>query len=206
MAFLPEPFLGHLALLVHSIFCLIQDTLTGDDINMAKILLTEFVMKYNMLHGDINMVFNVHLLQHLSKDVFRWGLLWTRSAFCFKSYHGVSVKSIKGNRRVAMQVLHEAILKQSVNFCVLTKGMDVIKRSLAIFKDKKRCHSGDTVSSVTLLALHSRPSSVILLKIHRWRSCVPISSILTSSKKQRHCCSSSRRKVWHYSFDFFLHA
>ncbi|XP_040062791.1 uncharacterized protein LOC115319652 isoform X2 [Ixodes scapularis] len=154
---LPEPFLGHLALLVHSIFCLIQDTLTGDDINMAQILLTEFVIKYNMLYGDINMVFNVHLLQHLAKDVFRWGPLWTHSAFCFESYNGVLVKSIKGNRGVAMQVLHKAILKQSVNFYVLTKGTDVMKRSLAFFKDEKRCHSGDTVSGVTLLG-QAQPS------------------------------------------------
>ncbi|XP_040079424.2 uncharacterized protein LOC120850812 [Ixodes scapularis] len=99
----PKPFLGHLALLVHSIYYLVHDTLTKYDIITAHILLAEFMIKYNMLCGDINMVFNVHLFQYLAKNVLHWEPLWTHSAFC-----------IKGNRGIAMQDLQKAILKEAL--------------------------------------------------------------------------------------------
>ncbi|XP_064468542.1 uncharacterized protein LOC135379646 [Ornithodoros turicata] len=148
---LPRRYFMHFSLLVRAVFLLLQDTVEGADLNVAQDLLSEFVVKYNMLYGDYCMVFNVHLLPHLAKDVARWGPLWTHSTFVFESFNGVLVKFVKGNRGVAEQVLAKAMLKQAVFSYVQLRGSYVLRSYLSLLKNKKVASFAEHVSGAVLL-------------------------------------------------------
>ncbi|XP_064461624.1 uncharacterized protein LOC135371566 [Ornithodoros turicata] len=155
---LPRQYLLHLSLLVRSLFLLLQDSLTYTDINTAQDLLTEFVVKYNMLYGDYNMVYNVHILLHIPRAVANWGPLWAHSTFVFESFNGVFVKSVKGNRGVAEQVLQKAMLRQSIYTYVQMKGTAPLKLYASALKNLKKTSFALHISEATLLGRGLAPA------------------------------------------------
>ena len=54
--------LKHLGLLVSSVFLLLKENITSEDINKAKAdeMLFEFVARFQMPYGETSMTFNVH--------------------------------------------------------------------------------------------------------------------------------------------------
>ena len=59
--------------------------MSADDINLAEQLVKNFVREYGELYGKESLVFNVHALIHIPKDVFRFGSLDEYSAFPFEN-------------------------------------------------------------------------------------------------------------------------
>ncbi|XP_048111205.1 uncharacterized protein LOC125302185 isoform X1 [Alosa alosa] len=112
--FLPKQYLGNLCLLVSALFLLLQDEISSDDIGKAETLLLEFTYRFQMLYGESEMTFNVHLLSHLGKSVRLWGPLWAHSAFPFESANGSLLKLVSGTKAVAQQIANKYLAYSSI--------------------------------------------------------------------------------------------
>ncbi|GBN16743.1 hypothetical protein AVEN_256220-1 [Araneus ventricosus] len=66
---LPDKFIQHLSLFSNSVFMILQDTIFPDDISSVEKMLTEFVIKIEILFGHEAMTFNVHQMLHLTLSV-----------------------------------------------------------------------------------------------------------------------------------------
>lgn len=109
---LPQRFLDHLCLLVNSVFLLLKDAVTIQDISTASDQLTEFVVQMQSLYGAAAMSFNVHQLLHLAKSVHKLGPLWSHSTFIFESGNGHLLKLVSGSNGVPLQVLERFVMQQ----------------------------------------------------------------------------------------------
>ena len=72
---LPDKNFNHLGLLVTSIYILSGDKIHLRDLNLAHDYLSQFVKGFQTYYGPAHMVYNVHLLTHLTKCVRFWGPL-----------------------------------------------------------------------------------------------------------------------------------
>ena len=72
-----------------SIAKLMSNSLKENDVKKIDKDLTNFVKNFELLYGKKNMVFNVHIIRHLSDTVLNFGPLWTTSLFSFESMNGV---------------------------------------------------------------------------------------------------------------------
>ncbi|KAK3910317.1 Peptide chain release factor 1 [Frankliniella fusca] len=93
---LPEVYSQHWLLLVIAINLLLKEVISQDDVEMARLLLSEFVEEAQQLYGKEVMTYNVHGLLHMALMVKRWGALWATSTFLFESYNGVIVRNLHG--------------------------------------------------------------------------------------------------------------
>lgn len=85
-----------------------------EEIDLGNMLLMNFVNRFQQLYGDINMVYNVHLLTHLGKIVSLWGPLWAYSAFTFETSNGTLLNLVKGTRGVTTQIVEKYLSYKSV--------------------------------------------------------------------------------------------
>ncbi|KAJ8039117.1 hypothetical protein HOLleu_16736 [Holothuria leucospilota] len=111
---LPQPYLLHLSIFVRAMFLLLQKSISNEDGNMADLLITSFVCKFQLLYGTPSMTFNVHSLTHLAKSVKKWGPLWTHSCFPFESCNGQIKKYLCGNKGIALQAMHKFMLLKAL--------------------------------------------------------------------------------------------
>jgi len=59
----------HLALLVGSLFRLLQNNITEEELKICEIDLLRFVAEFEILYGEENVTFNIHGLLHIVKSV-----------------------------------------------------------------------------------------------------------------------------------------
>lgn len=111
---LPKKFFIHFALFVSSMFIFLKDEMSHEEIDLGNMLLMNFVNRFQQLYGDINMVYNVHLLTHLGKIVSLWGPLWAYSAFTFETGNGTLLNLVKGTRGVTTQIVEKYLSYKSV--------------------------------------------------------------------------------------------
>lgn len=153
---LPEPFFSHLRKLVTAIYILSKESVTYDEIDAANVMLRTFVSEYEILYGEKNMVYNVHLLLHLGKITSMVGPLWTANAFCFESGNGRLVNLVKGTTGVPTQIATKYQMSHfasklvrkrhfSVNDDILDFCSDVV--SYKLLKKARRVNNGN----ITLL-------------------------------------------------------
>ena len=69
------------------------------------ILIKNFVREYGELYGKESLVFNVHALIHIPKDVFRFGSLDEYSAFPFEN----KLQELKGMVRKSSQIITQIV-------------------------------------------------------------------------------------------------
>ena len=62
---LPAVYVEHFALLSHSMFLLLQVSISSSELDLADELLNKFVSDFEHLYGIVNMSYNVHLLLHV---------------------------------------------------------------------------------------------------------------------------------------------
>jgi mRNA-degrading endonuclease RelE of RelBE toxin-antitoxin system len=149
---IPLPFLKHYCLLVTSLFILLGDLVSKDDVRNASWYLVQFVVNYSNLYGEPNVFYNVHLLLHLGKMVLLYGPLWCYSAFSFESANGSLIKLVKGTMSVASQI----VLKYSM--CKLlpqTITLYHLKDSILEFCEELLCYrtsqAATKVGTVTVI-------------------------------------------------------
>lgn len=111
---LPQQYIKHLSLLVSSVFILLQEQITFDDINKADEMLFEFVARFQIFFGKSQMTFNVHLLTHLAKSVKLWGPLWAHSAFVFENANGCLLKLVHGTKSIASQIVNKFLMYRAI--------------------------------------------------------------------------------------------
>jgi hypothetical protein len=70
---LPQPFYGHILLLVEAM--LTTSSISYRDLNKADACLTQYVFQFERLYGKQHMSYNIHQLLHLTKTVNDWGPL-----------------------------------------------------------------------------------------------------------------------------------
>lgn len=104
----------HYALLPQSLHILLSKDIARRDIAIVRQNLSRFVDEFEILYGPINMTYNVHLLNHLTKCVENCGPLWTHSNFCFENNNGILSKYVKGTRDVGKQISSKYIFHKII--------------------------------------------------------------------------------------------
>lgn len=108
-------------LFAESLYTLLKDNISYEEVDTADAQLHEFVVLTQKNCGTSKMTFNVHQLLHISQSVSDWGPLWAHSCFPFESANYKILQIIKCSKGVPQQVVRfvnmshsESILKESV--------------------------------------------------------------------------------------------
>lgn len=101
---LKDSYFRHFALLSEAIFIFLQTNISKTEFDRASRNIKEFVKNFEKLYGEQNMMYNVHLLEHLSECVKSCGPLWAYSNFNFESNNGWLVQNVKGTTDVEKQL------------------------------------------------------------------------------------------------------
>lgn len=111
---LPKKFIDHLRLLSFSIYTLLKDEITPEELELCEKKLNRFVSLYQQYYGEENMTMNVHLITHIVESVKNAGPLWAQSAFAFESYNGRLLKYVNGNTDVLCQITTKYIFGRAM--------------------------------------------------------------------------------------------
>lgn len=82
---LNKKYVDHFQLLSSSIYVLLKDKITMNEILDCEIKLTKFADEYEILYGQCNVTMNVHLLRHIAFAVRQLGPLWAQSTFALEA-------------------------------------------------------------------------------------------------------------------------
>ena len=110
---LPGKYLNHFFLLVHSMYALLSERITQNEVDLAGLALRKFVIMTAHLYGKKYVSFNVHQLCHISNSVERWGPAWAISAFPFEGNNQVLLKLIHGTQCIPQQIAERFQLYRS---------------------------------------------------------------------------------------------
>lgn len=111
---LPDKYLLHLALLVTAIQICLQDVITPDMLENARVLLIKYVIKVQKYFGKESMRYNVHLLLHITKSIENWGPLWTHNAFSFENENRLLLQLKTSPYLVTIQIARRYIFYKSI--------------------------------------------------------------------------------------------
>lgn len=115
---LSSNYFAHYLLLVESVFILLSNSITPDELSYAEHQLHTFVGDFATLYGLEHMSYNIHLLQHLATSVREWGPLWGTSNFMFESSNGFLLDLFNGTQGISVQICRTFALYR--NLPVLT--------------------------------------------------------------------------------------
>jgi len=85
---LPDKFYTTWILLVKAVRILCQYSISVSDYSDATLYLQQFIYEYEQQYGKGNMVYNMHMLNHLPTCVKKWGPLWVYWCFPFEKALG----------------------------------------------------------------------------------------------------------------------
>lgn len=104
----------HLTKLVDATHILCSTHISLNMVDEAEHLLHTFCNDFENLYGEINTVFNVHLLRHLAECVRNIGPLFTYSNYNFEDQIGHLVSLHKGTTDVATQICEKYLLEKNI--------------------------------------------------------------------------------------------
>lgn len=107
-------FVHHFQLLSASIYILLQEKLSEEEITKAENKLIQFADEFEAKYGRNSVTMNVHLLRHIPNAVRNLGPLWAQSVFGFEANNGVLVKSANGSNRIVEEIAEKYILKRTM--------------------------------------------------------------------------------------------
>ena len=113
---LPQDRYEHFCLLFTAIriFCIPGLVAQENLLEFAHQLLVKFISDYSALYPQLNVVFNIHQLQHLKNHVARYGTLQTFSAFKYENFLGGIKRKIKSGSLPLQQLI--ARMSEEENF------------------------------------------------------------------------------------------
>lgn len=123
---LGRKYFDHFQLLSFSIYILLKERITPEELIHAETMLKKFVSDYEILYGKCSMTMNVHCLLHLVECVKNLGPLWCFSLFCFESYNGTLAKYGKYPNNVLNQVVESVVLNFAAEKVTVTQTKDKI--------------------------------------------------------------------------------
>ena len=114
--FLPDVYLEHFAMLSESIYLLLGDSISEEDLSRAKSLCDKFYQQFPLLYGNAFCGINIHNIgDHLVDYVRQWGPLFCWSAFGFEDVNGHMLKMAHGTGDVTMQLMRMKEIHCTVN-------------------------------------------------------------------------------------------
>lgn len=111
---LNQAYLNHFSLLSEATFIFLKSRITSADYQKASMNIEKFIVDFERLYGEHNMMYNVHLLEHLPKCVTDCGPLWAYSNFNFESNNGLLVEQVKGTTDVEHQIATKYSLRNTL--------------------------------------------------------------------------------------------
>jgi len=102
---LPQEYWNHYACFVISIFNLMQQSVSEEQLEYCERALRRFCCQFENLYGKRYMTANVHLLLHLTQCVRELGPLWAYSCFHFESQNGILKSLVHGTQHVEKQII-----------------------------------------------------------------------------------------------------
>lgn len=150
--------LENFALFRNSIFTMLKQEITQDELNKCELDMLEFTAEFENLYGPENMTFNVHASAHLPLSERMSGPLWATSAFPFESNIHFLKQTINGPKSVEQQMSNKSLnlLKYKVrppNNNTSEIAQDYIK---AIFSSKTFTQSAVKKGDITFFGPHSK--------------------------------------------------
>jgi hypothetical protein len=107
-------FYDHFMLLSTSIYRLLKEEISSEEIDDIEVALKKFCLQVNQLYGIEHCSFNIHQLTHICDTVRRWGPLWGTSEFPFESNNHYLMRMIQGRRYPALQISKKFTLKKGI--------------------------------------------------------------------------------------------
>lgn len=107
---LRKKYFEHFQLFSFSMYTLLQEKITKNELMLVDVQLKKFVDEYEILYGETSMTMNVHCLLHVVECVKNLGPLWAHSMFSFESYNGTLTKYGKSPNNVLNQVVEKVVL------------------------------------------------------------------------------------------------
>ena len=111
---LPSNYFAHYLLLVESLFILLSNSISPDELTYAEHQLHNFVAELTVLYGLEYMSYNIHLLQHLATSVREWGPLWGTSNFMFENSNGFLLDLFNGTQGISVQICNTFALYRNL--------------------------------------------------------------------------------------------
>lgn len=107
---IPVRFINNFQLLSSSIYLLLEEEVSLENISLAETKLIDFADGFEKLYGQTQITMNVHLLRHIANSVRYIGPLWSQSTFGFETNNGILVHS----RQAKNKYLHQLSWKYSM--------------------------------------------------------------------------------------------
>lgn len=113
--FLIYRYLNNLSELIEAVHILCSKRITQNELQTAEQLLISFTNNYEILYGESNVVFNIHLARHLVDCVKLFGPLFTYSNYCFEDNIGHLIALQNGNTDVATQICGKYLIEKNLS-------------------------------------------------------------------------------------------
>ena len=111
---LPEDYWNHYALLVVSIYYLLQQSISEEQLANSEKMLKKFCRQFEILYGRRYMTANVHNLLHLTDCIRELGPLWAYSCFHFESQNGALKSLVHGTQQVEKQIMASFVYRKNL--------------------------------------------------------------------------------------------
>ena len=102
---LPLDYWKHYALFVISIYYLLQQSISEEQLIHSEQMLKKFCSKFETLYGRRYMTANIHSLLHLADCIRELGPLWAYSCFHFEGQNGALKSLVHGTQQVEKQIM-----------------------------------------------------------------------------------------------------
>lgn len=111
---LPKKFYNHWILLVVSMYCLLDESISEKKLALVEYLLIKFVLNTGKIYGPEHVTYNVHILLHIPECVRNWGMLWNYSNFLFESFNGTLKRFVYGSQNAGHQIAQRFLIHQFI--------------------------------------------------------------------------------------------
>ena len=147
-----EEYFTHLKKLVCGVTLLNSESISPEDIVLARELLSSFVNEFQELFGLRNMSFNVHCLLHLADVVLLFGPLWVSTCFGLEGMNGQLANLVHGTRYAGLQIHSNLGLLRSVPSLINSLSHGAAKSySLNMMSKDKRMRVSEKLDNNTKL-------------------------------------------------------
>ena len=115
---LPSEFFYHLSIFVTAICLFIDDQISSEDIELARILLVHYGRLVEPLYEKSEQTYTVHALQHLPEQVKNFGPLILHSGFVFEAMISHLKRLFHGTQCILDQIVKNVIIAQNTNMFI----------------------------------------------------------------------------------------
>lgn len=123
---LRKKYFDHFQLFSSSIYILLKEQISKDELLLVDGKLKKFVHNFEVLYEKTSMTMNVHCLLHLVECVNNLGPLWAFSMFSFESFNGTLTKYGKSPNNVINQVVERVILNVASERATDEQKQDIV--------------------------------------------------------------------------------